>query len=132
MTQGGFIFKKSILEKVLQGKKTMTIRYNGGFDEGKTYAVRANMNEKAKARILIIKKQKKKLGDLTPEDIAKEGCKSFEEFQQIWERLYGKWNPEDTVFCYEFILVKPWVSRWGELTTTRRKERIRDFVRTME
>jgi hypothetical protein len=105
MTRGGLIFKKVMLELILKGKKITTIRYDDGFEVGKIYAIRTNFREKAIAHIIIVAKQQKKLKDLTPEDIAREGLRSFEQFQKTWFKCYKKWNPEDTITIYSFAVV---------------------------
>jgi len=39
---------------------------------------------------LIVKKYRQKLGDMSEEDIRKEGCSSREEFIREWEESYGR------------------------------------------
>jgi hypothetical protein len=45
-----------------------------------------------------------KLGEISSEDVKKEGYNSLEEFKQIWMEINGSWNPEQIVTAYEFKL----------------------------
>ena len=56
--------------------------------------------------IIIIRKFKQRLGDISLEDVGKEGYSSIEEFQRAWEEVHGLggWNPDLIVTVYEFKL----------------------------
>ena len=57
---------------------------------------------------MIVKKYRQKLGDMSEEDIRKEGCLSRGEFIQEWEESYesGSYRPDLEVWVYEFKLIK--------------------------
>jgi hypothetical protein len=102
------IFKRKHIAKILQGTKTQTRRtHKHTWQIGKVYDIRDTWYSKPEAHIKITRKFKQKLGNISPEDIKKEGYKSLEEFRRAWEEINGRgsWNPNQTVIAYEFKLV---------------------------
>ena len=100
------LFKKYSLQKILEGRKTQTRRiHKHTWQVGKVYALRDRWFSKPQAHIIVTRKYRQKLGEISLEDVQKEGFSSLEEFRREWERLYGKWNPEQVVWVYEFKLV---------------------------
>ena len=101
------IFKQKHLDAILQGRKTQTRRtHKFEWKVGKTYGIRARWFAKSVGRILITRKFKQKLGDISLADIRKEGYSDIGEFKVAWEEIYGQgsWNPEVIVTVYEFVL----------------------------
>ena len=99
------IFKRHHLRKVLAGEKTQTRRtHKYTWKIGKTYAVRDRWFSKPQGHIIVTRKFRQRLGDISPEDVQKEGFSSLEEFKQEWIKLHGSWNPDEIVICYEFKL----------------------------
>jgi len=101
------IFKRKHLDLVLQGTKTQTRRtHKHEWKVGKTYGIRDRWFDKSVARILITRKFKQRLGDISLADVRKEGYSNIWEFQKVWEEIYGQgsWNPELIVTVYEFVL----------------------------
>jgi ParB family transcriptional regulator, chromosome partitioning protein len=49
---------------------------------------------------------RKKLGDFTSEDANREGGYSLNEFKEVWKKLHGNWNPDETVTVISFDLEK--------------------------
>ena len=99
------IFKRCHLRKVLDGTKTQTRRiHRYTLSIGKTYAVRDRWFSKAQGHIIITRKFRQQLRDISPEDVKKEGFSSLEEFKQEWTELHGSWNPDQIVTAYEFKL----------------------------
>jgi len=104
----GLVFKKDNLEKILQRRKTQTRRTSRNeLRVGKVYPIRCRYFEKAKVKVLITRKFKQRLGDISLKDVRKEGFDSLEEFQAYWTRIHGSWNPNLIVTVYEFKLVMP-------------------------
>ena len=104
----GLVFKKDNLEKVLQRRKTQTRRTSRNeLRIGKVYPIRCRYFERAKVKVLIIRKFKQRLGDICIADVRKEGFETFEEFQACWTRIHGNWNPDIIVTVYEFKLARP-------------------------
>jgi hypothetical protein len=99
------IFKRHNLQKILQGAKTQTRRvHKHTWQVGKVYALRDRWFSKAQAYIIITRKFRQKLGEISSEDVKKEGYKSLEEFRREWITLHDKWDPEEIVWVYEFRL----------------------------
>ncbi len=104
------LFKKKHIEMILAGKKTQTRRLPGksaSYYVGRVYAIRDNWFAKPSGYILITRKFHQKLGEISLEDIKKEGYNSLEEFRRAWEEIHGKgsWNPKQAVTVYEFKVV---------------------------
>jgi len=100
-------FKRPFLSLILEGKKTQTRRLSNTrqLQEGRIYAIMDDWTEGPKAYVRIIRKFQQRLGDITHEEIQKEGFNSLEEFKAAWEKLYGVWQPNQTVIVYEFEVV---------------------------
>lgn len=43
-----------------------------------------------------------KLGEISSEDVKKEGYNSLEEFRKAWIEINDKWDPKQIVTVYEF------------------------------
>jgi hypothetical protein len=100
-------FKKRNLDLVLAGKKTQTRRtHRQEWKIGHVYSVRASYFEKAEAWILITRKFKQRLGDISQEDVEKEGFSTPAEFREEWRKINGSWEPDRVVIVYEFKLVE--------------------------
>ena len=103
------MYKKPYLEKILNGEKTQTRRPlekkpgRSVYDIGARVGVRSGYTKFA-GYIIIRKRFRQRLGDISEEDARKEGFKTVKEFQETWKRLYGKWDPEEVVWVYEFEL----------------------------
>ena len=99
------IFKRNHLRKVLAQEKTQTRRtHKYTWTIGKTYAIRDRWFSKPQGHITVTRKFRQRLGDISPEDAKKEGFNCIEDFKQEWIKLYGNWNPDQIVICYEFKL----------------------------
>ncbi len=101
------LFKKKHVEMILAGRKTQTRRLPGksaNYAIGRVYAIRDRWFSKAQGYILITRKFRHRLGDITPEDLKKEGYSSLEEFRRAWIEINGpeSWQPNLTVTVYEF------------------------------
>lgn len=104
------LFKRRNIHKIHEGQKTQTRRtHKRTWKLGKTYSIRASYFGKPEGHIKVTKKFQQKLGDISPEDVKKEGFNSLEAFRKAWEEINGKgsWDPEQTVIVYEFELVQP-------------------------
>ena len=99
------LFKKRMIEKILRGEKTRTIRPVGYYKVGRTYLIqeRPGVNW---GRILVLRKVPKKLGELTEEDVILDGFSSLEEFRREWRRMYRSLDPEQLVWLYDFKVVE--------------------------
>jgi hypothetical protein len=104
------LFKRPLLNKILKGEKTQTrhpINRKKGIPDyhvSQKVGMRAGYT-KFEAYVIITKKFRQKLGDISEEDARKEGFASVEDFKQTWIKLYGSWKPSIVVWVYEFKLV---------------------------
>jgi hypothetical protein len=77
------LFKKEHIPMVLQHLKTQTSRtHKREWKVGKIYPISDKLFGKPKGYILITRKWKERLGDITMEDMRKEGYNSLEEYQK--------------------------------------------------
>ena len=99
------LFRRHLIEKILRGEKTRTIRPTGKYKVGRTYIIqeRPGVN---RGKILVLRKVPKKLGELTEEDVLPDGYGSLEAFRRAWIRMYGTFDPEALVWLYDFEVVE--------------------------
>ena len=101
----GLVFKENNLQRVLDGRKTQTRRLgNNRLTVGKIYSVKRRYFDKGKAKVVLTRKFKQRLGEISLKDVRKEGFETLEEFQACWIRIYGSWDPDQVVIVYEFKL----------------------------
>ena len=101
------LFKPELLEKILQGQKIQTRRIHAvRLREGHIYGIRCSRFEKSRAHIRILRATQQRLGDITLEEIQKEGFRNIWEFRDAWLKIYLRWNPDEIVTAYEFETVK--------------------------
>jgi ParB family chromosome partitioning protein len=105
-------FSKKHADDILLGHKTQTSR-KGVYPNIKSgRIVRAAITHFADLEILDVKR--KKLGDFDENDAQQEGGYTLEQFKDVWKKLHGAWNPNETVSVIRFRLVKA----VGELNDT--------------
>lgn len=99
------LFKRDSIKKILSGNKTQTRRlHKRTWKVGKKYAIRDEWFGKPIAYIQITRKFRQRLGDISLQDVKKEGYETFEQFQAAWVHINHKWNPDGIVTVYEFKL----------------------------
>lgn len=100
------LFKRKHLRAILEGRKTQTRRvHKHTWQLGKTYPIRTSYFGKPEGYIRIVRKFRQRLGDISQEDVRKEGFRSVEEFREVWVAIHGCWDPAQIVWVYEFILL---------------------------
>lgn len=101
------LFKRRHIHKIHEGQKTQTRRtHKRTWKLGKTYSIRASYFGKPEGHIKILKKFKQPLGEISLEDVKKEGFESLEDFRKAWIEINGSWDPEQVVTVYEFKYVE--------------------------
>ena len=99
-------FKKELAIKIIQGKKTQTIRKDPRLKVGQIYSVQVGPRPPV-ARIEITEKREITLGELTEEDAKREGFETLKEFKEYWTRILGlPWNTSEKYYAYKFELVE--------------------------
>jgi hypothetical protein len=110
------LFKRRLIHKIRQGQKTQTRRtHKRTWKVGRMYAIRDRWFGKPLGHIKIVKKFQQKLGEISLEDVKKEGFNSLEDFRKAWTEINAFWDPEQIVTVYEFAYVeKPSSPRKGK------------------
>jgi len=102
------LYRKDSREKILIGKKTQTRRRQPRrmLRVGKIYRMKKDWYTWTHSQLRITRRFRQRLGDITHEEVKKEGYESLEDFKQAWEEINGNWDPDEVVTVYEFKLVK--------------------------
>jgi len=95
-------FKHPFIFKIISGEKTQTRRLSSRYRPGEI--LRINNTE---IWILITRRYRQRLGSITPEEAHKEGFSSLKEFKKAWKRIYGRYDPNQQVWVYEFKVISP-------------------------
>jgi hypothetical protein len=74
---------------------------------GHTYRIQRDWFHWTDIYIRITRRFREPLGDISPQDIRKEGYSTLEEFKEAWIEINGEWNPDMEVWAYEFELASP-------------------------
>jgi len=102
------LFKPEHVDLILSGRKTQTRRV------WKKSRAKVGVVHKAKtalfspdhfALIRITGLRRERLGDITLEDVRREGYDTLEEFKAVWVRINKTWDPELEVYVVSFELV---------------------------
>ena len=100
------LFKRHLIHLILSGAKTQTRRiHQRQWKVGNTYKIKDTYYCKGLGTIKITRCFKQRLGDISEQDVQKEGFKTRIEFMQAWNTINGSWNPDVIVTAYEFTLV---------------------------
>ena len=104
------IFTKDNLTEIVKGEKIETRRIwkTPHVRVGGTYPLRSSRFAPVPPdapRITVDALYLQPLGIMTPEAAAREGCKSLDEFRDLWIRLHGSWEPGREVWVVRFHLV---------------------------
>lgn len=108
------LFKRRHISLILEGRKTMTRRiHRHEWRVGRCYGIRDRWFDKPKGHIIITRKFKQRLGDISEGDVQKEGYSNLEEFRKAWEEINGagSWDPKQLVTVYEFTVATKKVLR---------------------
>jgi len=99
------VFKIDYAGKILSGEKTATVRLHANFREGDI--VEVYVGHARVGRAVIKKIVRKKLSELSDEDVKKDGFRSKEEFLRDFARIYGKQivEKDPEVYIVEFQLL---------------------------
>lgn len=99
------LFKKEHIKQILADEKTQTRRTGKRrYKVGHRYRLQHSWFEWTLIEILITRRFRQRLGDITPEQALKEGYSSVEGFRRVWREIHGSWDPELVVTVYEFKL----------------------------
>jgi hypothetical protein len=74
------------------------------YREGRVYACQPGRGQKGVLRITVTEVRAERLGDITPQDVRREGFRYSTEFRARWEELHGAWRPDDQVWAITFVV----------------------------
>lgn len=97
-------FSKVHGDAILKEIKTQTSRKAKDPRLQKGFTVRAQVTHFADLEVIDV--YRKKLGDFDDEDARREGGYTLDEFKEVWKRLHGEWNPNESVYVIRFRLAK--------------------------
>jgi len=97
------LFKKSYVNKIINGEKTATRRPKRPTvkPEGE-YSIRVSFYTHLPDRFRVVKRFQQRLGDMSHDDALKEGFESLDEFREEWRSIYGRYDPDQVVWVVEF------------------------------
>jgi len=104
------LFKPYHAKLILEGKKTQTRRLwrKPRVKVGNIYKAKTNLYSKQHFALLkITGLRKEKLGEISPEDVKKEGYATLGDFIQAWKQIHGFWGPELEVYVIDFEVIEP-------------------------
>ena len=102
------LFKPEHVQPILEGRKTQTRRLGKKrWNVGQIHQCKTRLfNNETFARVLIRSVRRERLGDIGPEDVAREGYGTRKEYENAWERIYGvPWDDNLDVWVVDFELV---------------------------
>lgn len=105
-------FSRKHGEQIVKRLKTQTARKSKDPRLQVGSEVRVQITHYADIKIKDI--IRKKLGDFSEEDAKREGGYSLEEFKKVWQKLHGKWHPEEMVYTIQFELIREVQNDVGE------------------
>jgi len=97
------LFREEHIRMILSGQKTMTRRVGRLHNLGRT-RIQRSWYDWTDIEIEILKRYSQKLGEISPQDVRKEGYASLEKFKAAWIKIHGRWEPDLEVWVYEFEL----------------------------
>lgn len=102
------MFKRELIDKILNGTKTMTSRAKPLCKEGKVTNLMSNkdFSKLTGKYIRITKVYQKALSEFTNEDSKKEGFDNLDQFKKYWSENIGVWQSNNIVWVHEFELVQ--------------------------
>ena len=93
-------FSKVHADAISQEIKTQTSRKAKDPRLQPGVTVRAQVTNFAELEVTEV--YRKKLGDFDDEDARREGGYTLDEFKEVWKRLHGEWNPNESVYVIRF------------------------------
>jgi len=107
---GTLLFVPDDVRRVQYGSKTTVVRplRRTRMRAGSIYEAKLSVvSDRSFARLLVTDVYRRRLGQFTEEEAARDGARSLEEFRQSWEAAYGPWNPAQIARVIEFRVLGP-------------------------
>jgi hypothetical protein len=101
-------FKRQFISKIREGAKTQTRRLKQPkLSIGKAYHLRENYRSTLPEQIMITDIFQQFLGDISQEEVLKEGLSSEQDFIDTWTEIYGYYDPAEVIWVVEFQYIGP-------------------------
>jgi len=102
------LFRQEHVSMILDGTKTQTRRLGKKrWNVGSIHQAKTKLFGEAFARLRILMVRQEKLGDISTEDVVREGYTSHCRFIIAWELIHGRdWDVDAVVWVVDFELVK--------------------------
>ena len=97
-------FSRIHADAILKGIKSQTSRKTKDPRIQPGMVARAQVTHFADLEIADI--YRKKLKEFDDEDAMREGGYTLDEFKEVWKKLHGEWNPEESVYVIKFKLLE--------------------------
>ena len=97
-------FSKVHADAILREAKTQTSRRAKDARLQKGVTVRAQVTHFADLEVTDV--YRKRLGNFDEEDARREGGYTLDEFKEVWKKLHGEWNPNESVYIIKFRLAR--------------------------
>jgi hypothetical protein len=59
-----------------------------------------------KIEVVILRRYRQRLGDMKLSEAHKDGFRTLQDSQEAWTKINGSWDPNLTVWVYEFKVTK--------------------------
>ena len=107
MTYKPLLFQKSMIPRILDGIKTQTRRplEENNIKVGDVLPLRAPWSQKTYGLIEIVRVYEQPIGEISQEEVEREGFQSLAEFKKTWGRIYGQTNGREVVRVLVFRVV---------------------------
>jgi len=102
---GTLLFSPDEVRLVQYGSKTTLVRplRRTRMTAGSIYEAKLSVvSDRSFARLLVTDVYRRRLGELTEEEAARDGARSLEEFRARWAASYGRWDPSQIARVIEF------------------------------
>lgn len=108
------LFKPEHVGPILAGRKTQTRRLGEKrWNAGAVHQCKTSMYAEPFARVRIISVRRERLGDISEEDVRREGYgENPDDYRNAWESIYHRpWEARLTVWVIDFELVEEKLTR---------------------
>jgi hypothetical protein len=102
---GTLLFSPEDVKLVQYGAKTTLVRplRRTRMTAGSIYEAKLSVvSDRPFARLLVTDVYRRRLGEFTEDEAARDGAGSLEEFRAMWAAAYGRWDPAQIARVIEF------------------------------
>lgn len=101
------LFKPEHVPMILAGTKTQTRRTwrRWRVKVGSVHEARTSLFGKPFALLRIVSRREERLGNISEADTRAEGYASVADYREVFERIYGWWDPDEVVKVIDFEVV---------------------------